>query len=71
MSNYSLDLIAQVRPAILEIFLNNFYFGDPENFESIAVDHSPAACADVENSVPWAEFGGHDLTELVTRVKPL
>jgi len=64
-------MIAQVRPAIFDIFLDYFDFGEPENFESIAVDYPPAPGADLENSLPWAEFGWHDLTELVTRVKPL
>jgi len=64
-------LIAEVRPAIFKIFLNNFYFGKSENLESIAVDYPPAACADVQASIPWAEFGGHNRAELVTRIKAL
>ena len=42
-----------------------------ENLKSIAVDYPPTTGADVENSIPWAEFGGHDLTQLVTRIKAL
>ena len=73
MPSSTLDalLIAQVRPAIFEISLDYLDFGKSENLESIAINYSPAAGADVENSVPWAEFSGHNLTELVTRIKAL